>query len=49
MAKGHKAAAPKTTYVKGTNGSKPTPKTIPDKPVNFEITQNQGLFPAGKK
>ena len=47
MAKG-KAPAPKSTYVKGSNGSKPTPKVIPPKPVSFEITQNAGLFP-GKK
>jgi hypothetical protein len=41
--------APKSSYVKGSNGSKPTPKVIPPKPVNFQITQNTGLFPAGKK
>jgi len=42
-------AASKSTYVKGSNGSKPTPTAIPSKPVNFTITQNAGLFPAGKK
>ena len=46
MAKGHKTPAAKPVYVKGSNGTKPTPKTIPDKPVSFQITQNQGLFPA---
>ena len=39
----------KSTYVKGSKGTKPTPTQIPDKPVNFQITQNTGLFPAGKK
>ena len=34
----------KAPYVKGSKGSKPTPATIPDKPVNFEITKNTGLF-----
>jgi hypothetical protein len=41
--------AKKAPYVKGSKGSKPTPATIPAKPVNFEITQNAGLFPAKKK
>lgn len=44
-----KQASKAPSYVKGTNGTKPTPKVIPPKPVNFEITQNTGLFPAGKK
>jgi hypothetical protein len=45
------AKAPtKTPYIKGSHGTKPTPTKIPDKPVNFQITQNAGLFPAaGKK
>jgi hypothetical protein len=47
MAKSHPVV--KTTYIKGSNGSKPTPKVIPPKPVNFEITQSTGLFPAVKK
>jgi len=43
-------AVKKTPYVKGSNGTKPTPKVIPPKPVNFEITQNAGLFqPTTKK
>lgn len=41
-------ATKQPSYVKGSNGTKPTPKVIPPKPVNFEITQNTGLFP-GKK
>ncbi|MGC1582162.1 MAG: hypothetical protein WA766_11795 [Candidatus Acidiferrales bacterium] len=41
-------AIKKAPYVKGTHGTKPTPAAIPDKPVNFEITQNAGLFPAQK-
>ena len=42
-------AASKQPYIKGSNGTKATPKEIPAKPVNFQITQNTGLFPAGKK
>ncbi len=38
------AKASKAPYVKGSKGTKPTPSAIPAKPVNFEITQNQGLF-----
>lgn len=41
-------SATKSTYIKGSNGTKATPKQIPDKPVSFQITQNTGLFP-GKK
>lgn len=40
--------AKKAPYIKGSKGTKPTPTAIPPKPVNFEITQNAGLFPAGK-
>lgn len=43
-----KAPVVKTTYVKGSNGTKPTPKVIPPKPVNFEVTRNTSLFQAGK-
>jgi len=39
-------ATNKAPYVKGSKGTKPTPLVIPPKPVNFEITQNNGLFPA---
>lgn len=39
----------KPVYVKGSKGTKPTPATIPDKPVNFQITQNAGLFQPQKK
>lgn len=38
----------KAPYVKGSKGTKPTPAQIPNKPVNFSITQNQGLFPTQK-
>jgi hypothetical protein len=42
------AKAPtKTPYIRGSNGTKPTPKVIPPKPIDFQITQNTGLFPAG--
>ena len=42
------AKAPtKTPYIKGSRGTKPTPTSIPSKPVDFAITQNTGLFPAG--
>lgn len=44
-----KVSVKKSVYVKGSNGTRPTPKVIPPKPVNFEVTQNVGLFPAGKK
>jgi len=44
------AKAPtKTPYIKGSHGTKPTPTSIPAKPVNFEITQNAGLFPVPTK
>lgn len=33
----------KVPYVKGTNGTKPTPKVIPPKPVEFAHTQNTGV------
>jgi len=41
-------ATKKAPYVKGTHGTKPTPAAIPPKPVNFEITQNNGLFQPAK-
>lgn len=42
-------ATSKTPYIKGSNGTKPTPKEIPAKPVNFTVTRDTSLFPAGKK
>ncbi len=38
----------KVLYVKGSQGTKPTPTTIPTKPVNFQVTQNTSLFPPAK-
>jgi hypothetical protein len=50
MAKSQAAKAPKKTpYIKGSLGSKPTPLSIPPKPVNFTVTRETSLFPAGKK
>jgi hypothetical protein len=43
-----KSRVPKQSYVKGSQGSKPTPLTIPNKPISFQISQNTGLFPSGK-
>lgn len=44
-----KAPAPKTPiYVKGSNGTKPTPRSIPDKPVSFQMTTQTGVN-TGKK
>jgi hypothetical protein len=44
------AKAPtKAPYIKGSNGTKPTPKVIPPQPVNFAVTQNTSLFPPAKK
>ena len=40
--------ASKVPYVKGSQGTKPTPTTIPTKPVNFSVTQNTSLFPPAK-
>jgi hypothetical protein len=40
--------AAKAPYIKGSQGTKPTPTTIPSKPVNFSVTQNTGLFPPAK-